>query len=314
MKKLLVFIIILSIVSLLLPLKTFAQDTESKILVQPFSSTGTLINEFLNAKKSIYINMYGLTDFDFFPALIAQVKKGVNVKIMLERAPYEAETENWDARTMLTKYGIVCKWASPDFFITHAKYLVIDDSEVIVLSGNFTYSDFTKDRDFGIIMHDKIKAEEFENLFKADWARLSYINSDPDVIISPIDSRAKIEATLKSATKSIKIWEQEVEDPSIINILKDAKTRGVDVKIIMPASYAQTAVNALQTGVYALPNPYVHAKVFIVDDVIAYIGSNNFTAPSLENERETAILTRDNNIIKELLILWSWDLSHTVKP
>ncbi len=314
MKKFVIFTIVLSLVLVNVPFATFAQDIESKLLVQPFSGTGTLINEFLKAKKSIYINMYGLTDFDFFPPLVAQVKKGVNVKVMLERAPYNAETENWDARAILTKYGIVCKWASPEFFITHAKYIIIDSSEIIVLSGNFTYSDFTKDRDFGIIMQDKTKAEEFENLFKADWARLSYQNNDPDVIISPIDSRAKIETTLKSATKSIKIWEQEVEDPSIINILKDAKARGADVQIIMPGSYAQTAVNALQASVYALPNPYVHAKVFIVDDTVTYIGSNNFTTPSLESERETALLTKDSTIIEELLILWKWDLSHTTKP
>ncbi|MGB9695176.1 MAG: phospholipase D-like domain-containing protein [Caldisericaceae bacterium] len=315
MKKVISILLVLLVLTTLSPIIATAQESDSnRLIVQPFSSTGTLINEFMKAKKSIYINMYGLTDFDFFPSLVTQAKKGVHIKIMLERAPYNAETENWDARAMLTKYGITCKWASPDFFITHAKYIIIDSSEVIVLSGNFTYSDFTKDRDFGIIMQDATKAQEFEGLFNADWQRLSYKNNDPSVIISPIDSRAKIEAALKSATKSIKIWEQEVEDPSIVNILKDQKSKGVDVQIIMPGSYAQTALNALQTGVNALPNPYVHAKVFIIDDTLAYIGSNNFTTPSLENERETAILTKDPNIISELLTLWKWDLSHTAKP
>jgi phosphatidylserine/phosphatidylglycerophosphate/cardiolipin synthase-like enzyme len=314
MKKALSLLVIMLILISFIPFRAVAEDTVSKLMVQPFSGTGTLINEILKAKKSIYINMYGLTDFDLFPSLVAQAKKGVKVKVMLERAPYQADTENWDARSMLTRYGITCKWASPEFFITHAKYLIIDSSLVIVLSGNFTYSDFTKDRDFGIIMQDTTKAQEFEALFNADWMRLSYKNNDPLVIISPIDSREKIEAALKSATKSIKIWEQEVEDPSIVNILKDQKSKGVDIQIIMPASYAQTAVAALQTGVNALPNPYVHAKVFIIDDSLAYIGSNNFTTPSLESERETAILTRDTSIINELLALWKWDLSHTVKP
>lgn len=296
-----------------------AQDeAKNELMIETFSGTGQLERELLSAQKYIHIEMYGFTDFDLFGVLIACAKKGVEVKVMLERAPYQAETENWDARYNLTKFGITCKWTSPEFFLTHAKFMVIDGVKAIVFTGNWTYSSFSKDREFALIMMDETKAQMLETLFQKDWAREKFENPDPDLIISPIDSRVKIETALKSAQKTIKIWEQSVEDESIINILKEAKARGVDVKMINPPLSStpgnSNAVNALPGCVRSLPNPYVHAKTFIIDDSFAYIGSNNFTTPSLENERETAVFTRDEATIKILLDLWEIDWVNSKTP
>jgi phosphatidylserine/phosphatidylglycerophosphate/cardiolipin synthase-like enzyme len=325
MKKFKLFLIaslILTIFSSLALFKVNANSTPSasqnELIVQPFSGTGSLEREMLSAKKYIHIELYGFTSYDLFNPLISQAKKGVEVKVMLEKAPYQADTENWDARSSLTKYGIVCKWANPEFFLTHAKFIIIDGEKVIVLTGNLTYSSFTKNREFGIILNDKTKASELEDLFKKDWARQKYENNDPELVISPIDSRIKIENALKSAKSSIKIWEQEVEDPSIISILKGAKANGIDVKIITPPLSKtpgnSDATNELGDSVRGLPNPYVHAKTFIIDDTLAYIGSNNFSTPSLESEREVGVLTDDQSIIKVLLDLWDVDWMNSTNP
>jgi len=96
--------------------------------------------------------------------------------------------------------------------------------------------------------------------------------------------------------------------------LKEQKAKGVEVKVLMPASYASDLAKSLGDSVLALPNPYIHAKTFIIDDKFAYIGSNNFTAPSLDNEREAALFTSNKSIIEELNMIWQWDLSHSNVP
>ena len=325
MKKFKLFLIaflILTIFSSLALFKVNANLTPSasqnELIVQPFSGTGSLEREILSAKKYVHIELYGFTSYDLFDSLVLQAKRGVEVKVMLEKAPYQADTENWNARYNLTKYGITCKWSSPAFFLTHAKFIVIDGEKVIVLTGNLTYSSFTKNREFGIILNDEKKASELEDLFKKDWARQKYENNDPGLVVSPIDSRVKIENALKSAKSSIKIWEQEIEDPSIIDILQNAKAKNIDVKIITPPLSKTpgntTATNELRDSIRGLPNPYVHAKTFIIDGTLAYIGSNNFTTPSLETEREVGVLTEDQSIIKVLLDLWEIDWANSTIP
>lgn len=314
LKILIVAFLILSFISLG-NFKNVRSDSTSEILIsETFGGKQAILNEFMKAKSELLINIYGFTDFDFMPAIINLAKQGVEVRVILEEAPYQSETQNFDIRDMLRKYGIEVRWARPEFFLTHAKYVVIDDTEAIVLTGNFTYSSFTKNREFGLATFDKQEVETLKTLFNADWNRTDFTNTNPNVIISPIDSREKIENALKSAKSSIKIWEQSISDQSIINILKQQKAKGVDVKILMPTSYAADVKKDLGDAVLALPNPYIHAKTFIIDDTYAYIGSNNFTQPSLENERETALFTYNKDIINELELIWNWDLSHATAP
>lgn len=315
-KKLLCIVVFLILVGVLSvnPKILRSQDYEQKLLSETFSGKTAILNELMVAQSEVLINMYGFTDFDFIPVLMNLEKRGVSVKLILEEAPYLAETENFNIRDMLKKYGIVTRWAKQDFFLTHAKYIVIDGKIAIVLSGNITYSSFAKNREFGIVLNNQQYASVLRNLFYADFERKDFENTSEDVLISPIDSRSKIENALKSATSSIKIWQQELLDPSIISILREQKQKGIDVKVIMPLSYAAGAKNELGTAIYALPNPYVHAKAFIIDDKYAYIGSNNFSTPSFDTEREVGIFTHDNSVINELLLIWNWDMSHSELP
>jgi cardiolipin synthase len=304
------------------PLKGIAITNEAvsqnQLIIQPFSGNGIVEKEILSAKKYVHIELYGFTSYDLFDPLVTQEKNGIDVRVMMEKAPYMADTENWDARYYLTGYGVLCKWANPSFFLTHAKFIVIDGEKVIVLTGNLTYSTFNKNREFGIVLNNPEKASEFENLFEKDWAREIYTNNDPSIVLSPNDARSKIENAFNSANSSIKIWEQSIEDPEIIETLKNAKARGVDVEIITPPLTStpgnSDAVSELEDSIKVLVNPYVHAKAFIIDNKIAYIGSNNFTKTSLDQNREAGVFISDGVIINELLELWNIDRSNSINP
>lgn len=312
-KKVLLFVLIF-LITFLPNIVILSSEPNEVLISQTFSSKTVLLNEFMKAKEELLINMYGWTDFDFIPTLINIAKNGVKIKVILEEAPYLSEAQNFDIRDMLRKYGIDVRWAKEDFFLTHAKYIVIDGTSAIVLTGNFTYSSFSKNREFGLITYNTENAKVLRDLFYADFERLQFQNTNPNVLVSPIDSRTKVENALKSAKKSVKIWEQSISDPAIVKILQDLKKQGVDVKILMPVSYASSTKEYLGDSVLALPNPYIHAKTFIVDDSFAYIGSNNFTTPSFDNEREVALFTYDSEVINELKMIWDWDLSHSYSP
>ena len=45
---------------------------------------------------------------------------------------------------------------------------------------------------------------------------------------------------------------------------------------------------------------FIHSKIYLIDDKIAYLGSLNFTVSGLKNNYETSIRTKDSSAIKEI--------------
>lgn len=86
--------------------------------------------------------------------------------------------------------------------------------------------------------------------------------------------------------------------------LQTAALRGVDVSIILPArnnlpfmTWATTHVlpSLLSTGVkiYSIPGPFVHSKLFVVDDYYVQLGSSNLDPRSLRLNFELVVEVYD---------------------
>jgi cardiolipin synthase A/B len=107
-------------------------------------------------------------------------------------------------------------------------------------------------------------------------------------------------AAITAARRSIYIEHQHVEVPEIIDCLRQALRRGVEVAAVVPAageiSEGLMALSAFETftlaGIAGLGNDgqrkpvWIHAKLMIVDDVWATVGSCNLHAPSLFGNAE----------------------------
>ena len=96
-------------------------------------------------------------------------------------------------------------------------------------------------------------------------------------------------------------------DEGIINALARATTRGVHVRIVMTYSPDwKTAFQKLvDAGVsirtFGQNAPlYIHAKMILVDGVSAFVGSENFSATSLDKNRELGIVISAPDILASL--------------
>jgi len=326
MKRRKIFIsIVLSILMLLVSFapisgKNIPVANSPELIIENFSGTIPIIKAIQNAKDSVHLEIYGFTHFDIADELGSAALEGIDVKVMMEKSPVGADSENWNVKNKLMHYGVPVKWANPEYFLTHAKFMVIDKKEAMVFTGNFTYSTVNKNREFGIIIKNPTKVKEIEQIFEKDWDRKTVSeNSDPDIVLSPIDARKKLENLLNSATSSIDIWQQEVEDDKITEILKEKIKKGINVKVIIPPLYRVsgnfTAVDELGIEhIRTLPDPYVHAKVIVIDKKTAYIGSNNFSATSLDLNRELGIILSDSTILNTLNTLFDMEWDKTIDP
>ena len=58
----------------------------------------------------------------------------------------------------------------------------------------------------------------------------------------------------------------------------------------------------------------MHAKLIIVDQRLAFVGSQNFTRESLNYNREVGILIKNANVVKTLTMTFMADWAGTQAP
>src|SRR6185312_6577294 len=90
---------------------------------------------------------------------------------------------------------------------------------------------------------------------------------------------------------------EELSDDAIVSAIVAAHDRGALVRVVLsddtPSASQSSAVQTLQTDgieVRKLSTPYVHAKTMVADGTLAYVGSENFTANSLDSNRELGLI------------------------
>lgn len=289
------------------------------LFILPEEKEASILKEIEKAQKSIDLEMYLLSNKKIIQALKDAKKRGVEIRIILEKNPYNLEWFNKKIFKELKEIGIQTQWSNSEFSLTHSKFMVIDNQMAIIMTCNFTYSGFNSSRDFGLINFDSKDVAEIKKLFEADWQNELFFSSRQNLIISPINSRAKLESLIKNAKSEILIATEIMGDQKIQNFLNDAQKRGVLVKILL-ADIKEGEINrnagkyfqAQNIPVKYLRKPFLHAKIMMVDNKILYLGSINFSASSMDENRELGILLTNKNLIQQAREVFEKDWNNSI--
>jgi phosphatidylserine/phosphatidylglycerophosphate/cardiolipin synthase-like enzyme len=237
---------------------------------------------------------------------------------MLEQHPYGFDVVA-PQRTLqtLTTAGIQAKFANSAYTYTHAKMLIIDGATLFVLTANLSQSglggsSLGRNREYGVIDTHGDDVAEAVAIFQADWNRTQPVLHDTNMVVSPVNSRAKITALIASAQSSLLIEDEEMYDTSSEDGLIAAARRGVSVRLILPGSAdIETAdVVRLKAGGVQLvyvSAPFIHAKVIVADGRLAFVGSENFSATSLDENREIGLLLSDTTALATITTTFERD-------
>ncbi|MBI6545191.1 MAG: hypothetical protein HY692_00265, partial [Cyanobacteria bacterium NC_groundwater_1444_Ag_S-0.65um_54_12] len=206
---------------------------------EPEAGSRPILDAINAARSSIKIAMYILSDEQIIQALIAAAKRGVNVQIMLEPAPFNPEDPskplpiNRNTMKKLIGTGIQAAWSDPRFRFTHAKTMVVDDSVAYILTFNFSQSGTTKNREFGAIDTEPLDVRDLLGIFQADWSHQTYQPLAKRLVVSPDNASAKIYSLLKNAKQSLYVAVEILYDLTIIDLLGQLVQYGKDVKVLM---------------------------------------------------------------------------------
>ena len=199
------------------------------------------------------------------------------------------------------------KWTPAHFALTHQKTIITDDDDAMILTFNFTPQYYATSRDFALNDKNQNDVLAIEKVFNADWQGNEIAPPQgSDLVWSP-RSKNEILSLIDSATSSLFIYNEEMADPDIITALESAANRGVNVQIVMTyasdwkSAFAELVSSGVHIRTYASSaSLYIHAKMIVVDDTTAFVGSQNFSAASMNDNRELGIMFTDQNIIHSL--------------
>lgn len=261
-----------------------------------------IVREIESAKQSVNLVMYNLTDKTLLNALLQQKANGRVVQVILEKTPFRTTDINKKTISKLKRSDIAWLGKLPDKRFIHQKTLLIDNREAIVMTFNFTLSTFKKQRNFAIIIDDPTEVKDIAQTFNADWNGTVVNTHSTNLIWSPEDSRRKLISLINSTKTELHIYAQSISDKGIISALENATKRGVKVTVITSSKLNLPGITIIKS-----PHYYIHAKVFIIDNQTATIGSNNLTKTSLDQNRELSVITHDPAIIRQLQSTFAYD-------
>jgi len=280
----------------------------AELYVEPDDGSLPVIRFIGSAHQTLDVAMYLLSDRDVIRALEGAQKRGVRVRTMLEEHPYGTGPGNQSIESGLRFAKIITRWSPGAFRLSHDKYSVADGKTALVGTANWTHSAFVSNREYLIVVSGPKEVQQLQRLFDADWNREPAIVENERLVVSPVNSRSDFLSLIGSARTSIDLEAEEMQDSAVETALSQAKNRGVSVRVILPAASGgrdanapgEAALSAHGVQVRRLQDPYVHAKDIVVDAREAFVGSENISTASLDDNREVGLLVEDPAVISRL--------------
>ena len=270
----------------------------------------TAIYNFINtATKSVDVTMYELRDTTVTTDLVNLEQSGVTVRVILDA---QHTSVNSAAYSALQAGGVAVEYSSSAFTYTHQKTITVDGTESYISTGNLDTKYYATSRDYGVFDTDANDVAAIEAVFNADFAKTSITPSDGDDLVwSPTDSQSQILALINGAQTSLDVEEEEFGDSTLVNAIVADANRGVTVRVVSEdenSSYdtelnevtaaGGTVVTYTSTSSSAY---YIHAKAIVADygtsTAKVFLGSENFSSNSLNNNRELGLIVSDSGIL-----------------
>jgi phosphatidylserine/phosphatidylglycerophosphate/cardiolipin synthase-like enzyme len=297
-----------------------AGSSDLTLIVEPDQGMTPIYDLIGSAKQTLDITMYDWTDTKATGLLTAAAKSGVKVRVILDQnLEMMTNTAAYDA---LGAGGVQVHWADPTYAATHQKTITVDGTTSAIMTLNFSLYDYPTSRDFAVLTTESVNVAAIEQAFGEDFvnnATMAAPNGD-GLVWSPSNSQASLVDVINGAKASLLVENEEMSNATIIAALGAAASRGVVVEVVMTASkswdtsFTTLAAAGVKVVTYARnASLYIHAKAILADYGTTtghvFIGSENFSYASLNDNRELGLITEDPAILASMNATLTKDFS-----
>ncbi|OIO07708.1 hypothetical protein AUJ35_01670 [Candidatus Falkowbacteria bacterium CG1_02_41_21] len=296
-----------------------------------------MIKSIAQAKKSIYIEMYIFLDdttdsHDFIGLLEKQALAGLEVVVIADAfGSLELKKQTIiDLRAV----GVEVLFFSHFWHRTHRKIIVIDN-RLAFTGGVNIEKKIINWQDIQIKMEGNktVKAvlRSFARTYQScggknkniiSYYKKSLLKKIKSLVLEnlPVHNVSSLmdyyKEKIVSAQRSIKIITPYFLPPRwLMALLDDARCRQIEIEIIIPEHTDFQTIDKINysyvsqmepTGIKFYANPKMnHAKVLIVDDDEALVGSQNLDSLSFGHNLEVGVFFKQKEIVKELIRIFN---------
>lgn len=274
-----------------------------ELSVLPDQGEAPYVDVLSKAQTSIRMMIYEMGTGGVLDTLLSKAKAGVKVQVIFDASEQSVNQKYFDQIVAAGGAGL---WSDPQFTYMHAKTFVVDGTEAVVSTGNFSKA-YSVDVERNYVAHivDPNDVAVLTSLFDADWNRTSPDLSCTRLLVSPVNSRERILALIHAAQTSIDIESMEYADTDVRAAVNERKQAGVAVRALLAApSWISSNTDAAallaseQIPARYMTTPNVHVKSMVVDGAWVYVGSENLSWTSLDKNREVGLVTGDADAVK----------------
>ncbi len=188
-------------------------DKSRNLIVLPDDSAKPILDAIEKAKKSLRVKMFVFSDPTLLKAVIAAKKRGVTVRVMLNPARRDGESENKESRKHLEAGGVDVLDSNPAYDVTHEKSMVVDYATAIVFFAELGHKESDGDRDYAIETSHGHEVAEIAECFEADWARKAFkVDQNTHMIWCQGNGRERIAEFIDDAKHSIFLQNERYQD------------------------------------------------------------------------------------------------------
>jgi cardiolipin synthase len=300
-----------------------------RVIVQPDEGVQPVRDFIASAQKSLLIKQFTFVEPSLVAAVIERHRAGVAVRVMLNPARSGGDRANDETFEQFSDAGVNVQWSNPKFYVTHEKSIVVDEQAALVATFNLCEKYFTLTRDYGVITSDGEQVAQIVAAFDADWSQTDW---EPTVyrglLWSNLNSRYHMAKFIDTAEHRLRIQHPKYVDAVILDHIAAAVGRGVNVHVLCGGRHGISDWDILDTfaslrmlrrfgvKVRKQKNLRVHAKLVIVDDREALVGSMNIDRSAFDLRRELGITVDDPAAVEQLSQVFDadWETSHHYEP
>ena len=264
--------------------------TEGEIKKWPISEQW-IIDMIDVSQKRTWVSVYTFTLPNLREALVRAQKRGVDVRVILEKFPFWNTSLNRETQLFFEKNDIpLYQSGEKQFAFMHAKYMLFDDAWIIE-TANWTRASFSSNREFFFTGNDGEIYKNLERIFLTDFGGWKWKSEDVRLLAWPTNARERIIGYLDGTKKTVDIYAPSFSDAGLLTKLSQLCYEKKIIRILL-ANYDDENVQKPDYGtciqVRKMKKP-LHAKSIVRDEETAFVGSFNYTKNSLENNREIGL-------------------------
>ena len=315
-------------------IKAFAVDYTRNLVPNRLGNTSIcneLVKQINSAKSTIDIAIYG---YDRVPK-IEQALKNAKARGVKIRLVYDIDSSDSNIYAHTKQFAAFVGTATCDKApsglknaqiytnsIMHDKFYIFDKSVVITGSANLSFTDMSDFNGNNVLLIKspqiaQIYTKEFEQMYNSKFHYLKEKVTGKEnikvgqtllsVYFSPVDKiiQKQIVPLVDRAEKYIYMPVFLITDEYLANALIRAKTRGVDVRLIIDATNAKNKSSKhhllRQHGILVKTENYagkLHSKTILIDDKYTILGSMNFSKSGERKNDENVLIVVDSDITK----------------